>query len=136
VDWNQVSGRYAPFLLNNAAWCLALMGEGARAIPLAERAVGEKTYRTRLDRFLGTLGTALSVAGRHDEAVPRLEDAMRLGGKPRVQAVRAYFLGLSVLARGDTTRAREMFERTVRDAPGTRWASRATERLASMVPYR
>jgi tetratricopeptide (TPR) repeat protein len=73
--------------VNNLAFLLAAdPGTAARAVELAERAVS-------IDRTNGeyhdTLATALSAAGRHDEAVAAAREALRLLPKNAMIAVRS-----------------------------------------------
>jgi tetratricopeptide (TPR) repeat protein len=137
IDWSATTGRSGPMLRNNAAWCLAMMGDLARAIPLAEQALATAPSAGRgFSSSLGTLGVALTLAGRHDEAIRRIEEALRIGGSPRAQSIRAFYLGEAWAAKGDQTRARAAYERSMRERPEGRWATRAREQLAKMVPYR
>ena len=114
--------------LNNAlAWATALAGDAEAAIPIAEAAIAEGDVLP-IEAFAlchGTLGVALVLAQRHEEGLAQLEKATSMGGTPRAQAIRAYYLGEALRALGRVEDARAAYTRCIDARPTSRWASRA-----------
>jgi tetratricopeptide (TPR) repeat protein len=144
IDRRFLPARTLPWLLNNLAWTLTLMGNGERAVATAREssdasAAAGDTAATEEDLRacqLGTLGAALTVAGRAEEAVGPLEQALARGGTPRQQAARAFFLGEAFHALGRRDDATSAWQRAVVDGPATELGRRARERLSGGSAYR
>lgn len=122
-----------PGILNNLAYATAHAGDPEKAVELARTALaeakrqGEKYPATKIVNIRGTLGIALSLAGRHTEAIETLEALKNESGSPRSRAVRAYFLGNSLRGAGRADRARSAYETAAGlDGP---WADRARARM-------
>jgi tetratricopeptide (TPR) repeat protein len=144
IDRRRLPPGSLPWLLNNLAWTLALTGQGERAVAVAresteasakasDRAVSLEDLRACQ---LGTLGAALVTAGRADEAVSLLEQALARGGKPRQQAARAFYLGEAMHALGRRDEATAAWKRAAAEAPTTELGKRGQERLDSATAYR
>lgn len=121
LDAAQLGKGFRPLLLNSVAWSLAHSGDPHAGVERARESlrasdvegdVAVTTYDLRAFQ-LGTLGTALVLAGQADEGVPLIEQAMARGGKPREQAVRAFFLGEGFHALGQLDRAAEAWRRAM-----------------------
>lgn len=144
IDRGRLPPGSLPWMLNNLAWSLALGGRGDEAVAAAresmdasaranDRAVSIEDLRACQ---LGTLGAALVTAGRADEAVPPLEQALARGGKPRHQAARAFFLGEALHALGRRDEATAAWKRAAVEAPSNELGKRAKERLEGVSAYR
>jgi tetratricopeptide (TPR) repeat protein len=118
--------------LNERAWCLAQLGRATEAIPLANEALAAGDEHLR-PYARGTLGTALHLAGNHEEATRCLEKALaEPGPQARAQAARAYYLGEALQALGRTAEACVAYQRAIDEAAFSRYAQRAAERLRGM----
>jgi tetratricopeptide (TPR) repeat protein len=134
VDRSRLDPRLHAGVLNNLAWSTALAGDPARAIRLAEQALtATKTsaggHRTAIR---GTLGVAYALDDRPTDAVEALEDVLRAGGSPRMQAIRAFYLGEARHALGQHQAAAAAYRRAIAEQRAGRWsvrAKRALERL-------
>jgi tetratricopeptide (TPR) repeat protein len=116
--------------LNNHAYVLARSGAPAEALALIDEAIA---LRPDLPGFRHTRGIALVGAGRLDEGIRELDEVWRRGDEraPAVllEAERCYDLGLAWEKKGDPLYAADYFDRARKSAPGSRWATRAEERL-------
>ncbi|MBX3261314.1 MAG: tetratricopeptide repeat protein [Labilithrix sp.] len=134
IDRKLLEAAQRPGVLNNLAYATAQAGDPDGAIALAERALAE-AERARdypPDKVLnirGTRGIALSLAGRHEEAVAALAPLLEARAAPHAAATRGFYLGSSLwtLARRDDAR-REWRRAASLTGP---FAIRARERLAA-----
>lgn len=136
-------------VLNNLAWSVALSGDPQRAIPIARESIasldgagaGDRTV-ARAGQWdlrgcqLGTLGTALVLAGDPGEGVPLLEQAFARGGTPRLQATRAYFLGEGLRELGREEEALRAFDSAHMASPDSTFGKKAANRLSEAPTYR
>lgn len=141
IDPAQLKGASRPLCLNNLAWSLALSGNAADAVPRARECVAASEaagQTTRLQRaaYVGTLGTALVLAGEADEGVRRLEEALALGGRPAGLAAQAFFLGEGMRALGRYDDAAKAYRRAIEEAPSTQFGQRASVSLRGLAGYR
>lgn len=142
VDRKALSPGWVPFLLNNLAWSLAHTDRAARAILVARESMeastgaGDRPVTTEDLRGyqLGTLGTSLTLAGQHEDAIPLLEQALARGGRPTAQAARAFYLGEALQGLGRHADARVAWKRASDADPKNDFARRARARLAEPVP--
>jgi tetratricopeptide (TPR) repeat protein len=120
---------------NNWAWLLAHDGATGEAVTLAERACAAASSLAERQRafFHGTLGVALSLDGRHAQALKPLTLALELGGPKWAQAVRSLYLGESLWALVRIDEARAAWQRAVDEAPASEWGQRARLRLDTAV---
>jgi len=122
-----------PGILNNLAYTTAHAGDPAKGIELARKALaeakrqGEKYPETKVASIRGTLGIALSLGGKHHEAIEVLEALKNESGTSRSRAARAYFLGESLRAAGKADRARTAYATAA--ALDGKWAERARARI-------
>jgi len=141
IDAAQLRAASRPTYLNNLAWSLALSGNAADAVLrareslAASEAAGKAAKLPRANQ-IGTLGTALVLAGEADEGVTRLEEALLLGGKPAAQATRAFFLGEGMRALGRYDDAAKAYRRAVEEAPSSEFGQRAKVSLQGLAAYR
>jgi tetratricopeptide (TPR) repeat protein len=144
LDAGRLGAGWKPLLLNNLAWTLALSGDAPTAVQRAresleasdktgDRAVGVVDLRSYQ---LGTLGTALVLAGEPGEGVRLLEQAFARGGKPREQAARSFFLGEGLRALGRHEDAAQAYRRAVQLSPACRFGKRAQASLEGLRAYR
>ncbi len=127
--------------LNGLAWSLALSGNAADAVLRARECVAASEaagQTTRLQRanHVGTLGTALVLAGEAAEGVTRLEESLALGGKPAGLAAHAFFLGEGMRALGRYDDAAKAYRRAMEEAPSTQFGQRASVSLRGLAGYR
>ncbi len=142
VDRARLQASAVPWLLNNLAWALARVGVGGRAVEAAresidanaragDRATSNDDLRTCQ---LGTLGAALVVAGKPDEAVEPLEQALARGGTAAQQARRGFYLGEALRALGREDEARAAWKRAAEAAPDDELGAAAGEKLEHAAP--
>lgn len=134
-----MSARQRALVNNTLAWATAHAGDAEAAISIAEAAVAKAAALSITERALcrGTLGVVFVLANRPTDGVAQLEDALSMGGTPRAQAIRAYYLGEGCRALGHAEEARAAYTRCIRELPAGRWATRArTARDTLGVAYR
>ncbi len=144
VDRGALTGVQRAAVTNNLAWALVLLGEGERALGEARASLEEmESLEGRSAAFddlrasqLGTLGAALVVAGKPEEAIAPLEQSIARGGTPKQQGQRAFHLGEALDALGRAEDAEREWERAERLAAGTELAERAAHRLRPRSAYR
>jgi tetratricopeptide (TPR) repeat protein len=126
-------------ILNNLAYVTARNGDPTGALEIIERAYAEadKSPNAAMLQAIGSLhgtkGIALTLAGRHEEAVPLLELGAETGS-PRSRSERLYWLGRVHRILGREDEAREAFGRAVElEGPCTEEARSA---LAEATPFR
>jgi hypothetical protein len=134
VDRSRLDQRLHAGVLNNLAWSTALAGDPSRAIRLAEQALAATKSAAGGHRaaIRGTLGVAYALADRPKDAAGVLEEVLRAGGSPRMQAIRAYYLGEARRALGQLPAAADAYQRAIAEQRAGRWsvrAKRALERL-------
>jgi tetratricopeptide (TPR) repeat protein len=143
IDRDALGPREQLMLDNSLAWALTHDGALDDAVALA-RTTAE---RARADAALGavsrgacigTLGVTLTRAGMHEPALALLREALALGGSPRLQVARYFYIGEAERARGHADAAQAAYAEAARIAPGLGFGRRAAERLnsASAMPYR
>lgn len=139
IDRSVLPEQARPGVLNNLAYATALAGEPARAADLARQAIEEAkaqgaSYPPEKHPFLrGTLGVALSLAGKHEEAIGLLEPLLD-SGNARAIAARAFHLGGSLRALGRLEEAQRALSRgAAQEGP---FAERCRDALAAMTPHR
>jgi len=142
LDQIAAAGPQMAILRENAlAWCEAHDGVADAAVPRAEQAVerARLQYPALVPYCLGTLGAARVLAGRSGEAIEPLQKALAARKPPRAQAIRAYYLGEAYRAGNRVDDALAAYERARREAPQSRWAKKATDRISELAqasPYR
>ncbi len=144
IDRTRLARTLWPVLLNNLAWSLALSGKPDEGISRARESIeagdqaGNRAFATTDFRALqlGTLGTALVLAGQAAEGVPLLEQALARGGIPRHQAARAFFLGEGLRALGREDDADGAYRRAWSEAPESEFGRKARGVFEGRRPYR
>ena len=116
---------------NNRAYALARSGgDPAQALIDSDSAVA---LRPDLPGFRHTRGLALLALDRVDEAIRELDAVWNRGAgedtPPLLEAERCYDMGLAWARKGEREHAADYFERSLRAAPGSLWATRAAGRL-------
>lgn len=143
LDRDKLAPGSQVMLDNSLAWGLTHDGSLDEAVALAgstvERARADATLSPlSLGACIGTLGVALTRAGRHEEGLRRLQEAIAFGGRRRTKVSRLFYVGEAARALGREAEARDAFAEAARLAPDSRFGRRAAERLKSApaVPYR
>jgi tetratricopeptide (TPR) repeat protein len=148
LDRTLLPPTFLPVLLNNLAWSTAHSGGGHRAVELARESMKASesagTRGTGIDLRalqLGTLGTALTLAGEPEEGAPLLEQALARGGTKKHQSARAFYLGEALRALGRADEATAAYERALKESGDkegaeTDHAKRARDRLQERKTYR
>jgi tetratricopeptide (TPR) repeat protein len=140
VDRSLLPEANRPGVLSNLAYATAQAGEPERGVELVGRALAEAAAQgtdyppEKLPFLRGTHGVALSLAGRHDDAIAHLEPLAPITKPKRARSTRLYFLAQSYRALGrfdDTVRTLSLSA----DGEG-RFAQRAREALAKLHPHR
>jgi tetratricopeptide (TPR) repeat protein len=132
IDTEGMDDTLKSYILNGQAWYKALLGRSDDAIALARRALelAEWSKSRIVASCRGTLGTALFVADRPNEALPLLLEAFEgHSADPRLRATNAYYLGAVYTAMNQIPQARTWYERAVREAPKTRFGALALAAL-------
>jgi tetratricopeptide (TPR) repeat protein len=144
IDRGRLGAMWAPLLLNNLAWALALAGKPDAGVAraresieawdkAANRAITSNDLRACQ---LGTLGAALVLSGEAAEGVSLLEQSLARGGRAREQAARAFFLGEGLRALGREEDAATAYRRAAAEAPESEFGRRGRSALEELRPYR
>ncbi len=134
IDRSLLPRMNRPGVLNNLAYATAQAGDPERAIELIlhaleeAEAIGADYPAEKLPFMRSTHAIALSLAGRHEEAVAILEPIVEIEKPVRARSTRAYFLAQSYRALGRTADAKRAFELAARGEGA--FAKRAEEALA------
>lgn len=72
-----------------------------------------------VDDALVLIGDALAIQGRHEQAVKRYQQVLRLFPDSEFTGHCVFSLGLGLLNAGDSTRADELLDRFIREYPGS-----------------
>ena len=133
-------GQMLPLILNQIAWCYAHTGRAHEAVTTAREALeraGETAFLPFpqwMASFRTTLGMSLVHAGRPDEALPYLSQALKDHDRPDRRSVVAFYMGTAYEGLGRRDEARASFERSVREAPESRSGKSAHSRLVEAYP--
>jgi tetratricopeptide (TPR) repeat protein len=138
IDRSLVPLMNRPGVLNNLAYATAQAGDPERAIELIlnalkeAEAIGADYPPEKLPFMRATHAIALSLAGKHEDAIAMLEPLVEIDKPVRARSTRAYFLAQSYRALVRTTDAARAFELAA-DGEGA-FAKRAEEALAAQHP--
>ena len=130
LDIKRIGKKGAPVITSQIAWCMAQLGEPAKAIELSQsvfpqmQSIGPD-YSSSANLVLGVCEFLL---GRPLEAVPHLEKACANAGPSR-KATAAFYLGESHSALGNTSDARSAYQQAQKALPNGRFGIRALEPL-------
>jgi tetratricopeptide (TPR) repeat protein len=143
LDRKVLPKHFIPVLLNNLAWSVALSGEPGRGVDLARESMEASEHVGHVASSqdvrasqLGTLGAALTLAGKPEEGAPLLEQALARGGSKYSQSARAFYLGEALRALGRADDATAAYERAMREGEDNAYANDAREKLAAQKTYR
>lgn len=126
--------------LNNLAYATARAGDAARGVILVESALEQARHvetdamKRSLPSLHGTHGIALHLAGRHEDALPILEEVAQADGIDRLRNERLYWLGCAYRAVGRDDDAHAAFSRAADIEGPCRDDARAE--LAGRTPFR
>lgn len=116
IDRSLLPEMNRPGILNNLAYATAQAGDPERAIELVGKglkeaeALGDTYPPEKLPFFRGTHGIALTLAGRHEDAIALLAPLLEIEKPPRARSARTYYLGQSLRALGRTAEATRALE--------------------------
>jgi tetratricopeptide (TPR) repeat protein len=143
LDRTLLPKHFLPVLLNNLAWSVALSGEPGRGVELARESMKASEHVGHAASLhdvrgsqLGTLGAALTLAGKPEEGAPLLEQALARGGSSYSQSARAFYLGEALRALGRADDATAAYERAAREGNDNGYAKDARDRLKEQRTYR
>jgi tetratricopeptide (TPR) repeat protein len=115
-------------LLWRLAWCKANTGEPEEAVLLTREALDQPGSQLEKALIHALRGAALFYAGRSQEALPPLSEALADELSPYNRACAEHYLGLSLESLSRSEEARAAFERSV-GAFECKWARRSREHL-------
>lgn len=135
LDIKRIGKKGAPVITSQIAWCMAQLGEPAKAKDLTQSVLPqllgmERDYACHVHLVLGVCEFLL---GRPSEAVPHLKEAYTSAIMSR-KATAAYYLGESHSALHNTAFARLDYQQAHRALPNGRFGIRAMERLSQIEP--
>jgi hypothetical protein len=133
LDRKTLSPTQRVHLDNSLAWVKAHAGATTEAVWLAEAACAHESDVDEKSRaFLhDTLGVALALDGRHEDAVRELNGARAMGGPKWTRAVRELHLGDALAALRRVDEACAAWQHAVDAAPASEWGKLARERLVA-----
>jgi len=132
LDLKRIGRKGAPVITSQIAWCMAQLGEPAKAMELMQSVFPQ--MRSMGPDYLSSANLVLGVCeflmGRPSEAVPHLEEAyaMANAGSSR-KATAAFYLGESHSALRNTVEARSAYQQAHQVLPNGRFGILALERL-------
>ena len=142
VDLDQFVSSSRAVILNNLAYATARSGNPEEALAIIERAYAEadKSPNERMVKALpslrGTQGIALTLAGRHEEALPLLALGVE-DGSARSRSERWYWLGRVHRTLGREDDARDAFAKAIElGGESGPCAEEAKAALAEGTPFR
>jgi tetratricopeptide (TPR) repeat protein len=115
---------------NQISWCLAQLGEPAKARELAQSVLAQLESMGPQFAASGHLviGTSYLFLGKHGEAVGHLELANNTTFAP-TKSVASFYLGACYSALGDSQRAQLAYQRAHEALPKGKFGMRALEHL-------
>ena len=124
---------------NALAYCLAKSGQADRAVDIAREMIG-RASKSLLPYCHGTLGIALVLANRPQQAITELEVALTTGAEDaEAQAIRAFYAGEALRMLGKMDEAAAAYEWACAEAPESQGAVLARTQLEALkrgTPYR
>jgi len=130
LDMKRIGEKGAPVVTNQIAWCLAQLGEPAKALELAQSVLTQLESmdpQCTASRHL-VIGTSCFLLGKHGEAVSHLEQANNTTFAS-TKSVASFYLGESYAALGDSQKARLAYQQAHETLPRGKFGMRALEHL-------
>jgi tetratricopeptide (TPR) repeat protein len=128
LDMKRIGKKGAPAVTIQIAWCLAQLGEPAKALELAQSVLAQ--LESMGPQFTGSghlvIGTSCLFLGKHEEAVSHLEQANNTTFASR-KSVASFYLGECYTALGDSQKARLAYEQAHEPLPKGKFGMRALE---------
>ena len=130
LDMKRIGEKGAPVVTNQIAWCLAQLGEPAKALELAQSVLTQLESMGPQCTASGHLviGTSCFLLGKHGEAVSHLEQANNTTFAS-TKSVASFYLGESYAALGDSEKARLAYQQAHEALPRGKFGMRALEHL-------
>src|SRR6267154_2155815 len=130
LDMKRIGEKGAPVVTNQIAWCLAQLGEPAKALELAQSVLTQLESMGPQCTASGHLviGTSCFLLGKHGEAVSHLEQANNTTFAS-TKSVASFYLGESYAALGDSQKARLAYQQAHEALPRGKFGMRALEHL-------
>jgi tetratricopeptide (TPR) repeat protein len=132
LDIKRIGQKGIPVRTNQIAWCLAQLGEPAKALELVQPALeqleGMGPDYASSGHFV--LGTAYCLQGKPDEAVPHLEKA-KATNSPSRKSGALFYLGEAYAALGNAAEARLAYQHAHETLPNGKFGIRALDRIQS-----
>lgn len=130
LDIKKIGKRGAPVITTQIAWCLAQLGEPAKALELAQPVLQQLEFMGPDFACSGhlILGASYFLLGKPDEAVRHLEKAKSTPSRSRKSTV-FFYLGESHAALGNIEEARLAYQHAHEALPNGRFGIRALQRI-------
>lgn len=134
IDIKQIGKQAFPVITNRTAWCVAQLGDPAKAIGLTQSVLAELERMGAEYSSSGHLVLDASnfLLGRADEAVLHLRKACASAVSASRKAAAAFYLGESYSLLGKSGEARAAFQNAVETLPNGRYEKRARERVRQL----
>jgi tetratricopeptide (TPR) repeat protein len=131
LDIKRMPKKALPVITSQMAWCMAQMGEPAKAITLAQTVFPQMEsmgpdYSSSANLVQGVCEFLL---GRPLDAIPHLEKAYSKASGASRKATAAFYLGESYSALGKATESRLAYQQSHQALPNGRFGIRALEHL-------
>lgn len=128
LDIKRIGKKGAPAVTNQIAWCLAQLGEPAKALELAQSVLAQLESMGPQFTVSGHLviGTSYLFLGKHGEAVSHLEQANNTTFAS-TKSVASFYLGECYTALSDSQKARLAYQRAHEASPKGKFGKRALE---------
>jgi tetratricopeptide (TPR) repeat protein len=130
LDMKKIGKKGAPMITNQVAWCLAQLGEPARALELAQSVLPQLEGLGPQFTASGHLviGTSYLFLGKPGEAVSHLEQTNN-SNFASTKSVAWFYLGECYSALGDSQKARLAYQQAHEALPEGKFGIRALEHL-------
>ncbi len=128
LDIKRIRKKGAPAVTNQIAWCLAQLGEPAKALELAQSVLAQLESMGPQFTVSGHLviGTSYLFLGKHGEAVSHLEQANNTTFAS-TKSVASFYLGECYTALSDSQKARLAYQQAHEASPKGKFGKRALE---------
>jgi tetratricopeptide (TPR) repeat protein len=128
LDMKKIGKKGAPVVTNQIAWCLAQLGEPAKALELAQSVLSQLESMGPQFTASGHLaiGTSCLLLGKPAEAVSHLERANKTTFASTNSAA-SFYLGECYSSLGDSQKARLAYEQAHGASPSGKFGIRALE---------
>ncbi|SRR5260370_26858814 len=128
LDMKKIGKKGAPVITNQIAWCLAQLGQPAKALELAQSVLAQLESMGPQFTARGHLviGTSFLFLGKPQEAISHLERANNTTFAS-TKSVASFYLAECYSALGDTQKARLAYHQAHEASPNGKFGTRALE---------